>query len=206
MQSRRSILTAAAVMTLHAMALSTLAPQPAHGNKVYRCAGPQHHVRYQAQPCADTGGATKALREREISVADARTEAQVRQALDNRRRDGFDAEPAETTRPTSRRARKKASDALEQEVAAKAPKAKARKRARTKLTRRTPSADRAGALTSHRLGERPFEHVGTPLSDAEPPRRKGKARDKREREHVRAKDFTARAPTDEPTIRGKVPN
>ena len=204
MQSRRSILTAAAVMTLHAMALSTMAPQPAHGRNVYRCTGPQNHVSYQAQPCADTAGATMALRQQEIRVADARTDAQMRQALDNRRREGFDVEPAGTPRPASRRARNKASTTLEQAVAAPAPKAKTRKRARTKLTRQTPSADRAGALTSHRFGERPFEHVGTPLSDAESPRRKGKTQGRRERD--RAKDFTARAPTDEPTVRGKVPN
>lgn len=205
MQSWRSILAAAAVMTLHALALSAMAPSSAHGRNVYRCTGPQHQVSYQVHPCAG-GAASAQAQQHQINVADARTDDQLRQALDNRRRDGFDVASTKADKPVSRRAKKKKAptSANQQTSTAEAVRQpRSRERTRVSRSRQEPSASRAGALTSHRYGERPFEHARTPLSDAAP-KRQATSGDPRRRD--RAKDFTARAPDGEPQTRIRARN
>ncbi|RZL11442.1 MAG: hypothetical protein EOP40_02540 [Rubrivivax sp.] len=206
MQSWRSILAAAAVMTLHALALSAMAPSSAHGRKVYRCTGPQHQVSYQAQPCASNATSPQAPHQQQIHVADARTDDQLRQALDNRRRDGFDVASTKAHKPASRRSQKKkaSADKAPQATTAEAIRPpRQRERTRANRSLREASSTRAGALTSHRFGERPFEHARTPLSDAGL-QRKAASADPRRRD--RAKDFTARAPAGEPQTRIRARN
>jgi hypothetical protein len=144
--------------------------------------------------------------QQQINVADTRTDDQRRQAMDNRRRDGFDVASTTADKPVSRRAQKKkaSADTARQAWTAEAVRPpRRRERTRTARSPREPSATRAGALTSHRFGERPFEHVRTPLSDAHP-KRKLPPGDQRRRD--RAKDFTARAPAEEPQTRIKAQN
>lgn len=205
MQSWRRTVAAAAVMTLHALALSAMAPSSAQGSTVYRCTGPQGRISYQAQPCAVDTADRPALHpphQQQIKVADARTEDQLRQALDNRRREGFDTPVTNASKTASRRTKNKKASAASQQAHARttdaAPPHKPRGHARSGRSSREPSAPRAGALTSHRLGERPFEHVRTPLSDAVAPRRRP-SQDRHQ--HERKKDFTARAPAEAPQNR-----
>lgn len=144
---------------------------PAQASTVYRCADTRGRTAYQALPCA--GDATRTT---QLAVADRRTAPQVAQALDNRRRDGF--EVADATAPrTARKTRGKkavaAADSAGKRAASKT-KAKGKRKGKSKANRsvQTEVQLRPGALSSHRLGERPFEHVGTPLSAPAPVRKK----------------------------------
>lgn len=177
MSTWRQMLAATAVMTLHAMALSTLASGDAHGSTVYRCPTPSGSVSYQAHPCGGGAGGQASR----LSLKDTRTAEQRAQALDIRQRDGFDVATADV--PSS--SRKKGAGKKRQR---KRPTASARKAPRISSRSGSPPV----ALSRHRTGERPFEHVGTPLSDATPTRKAAKPRLRRA---ARSTDhFTARTP------------
>lgn len=198
MQSRRHLLTAAAVMTLHAMALSAMSPQEAFGHTVNRCVNAQGHVSYQAAPCS----ASAAERSTAVRVDDTRTEAQVRQALDNRRREGFEQVALVRERPTRGRAKKAKSQASIQSVALTSsaqPPAKPPSKARARQERPRARGAAPVALSSHRFGERPFEHIRTPLSDKSQPT---SAPRKISRPRKPNAHFTARVPS--PSDQGSV--
>lgn len=139
----RAILAAAALMTVQAVMLAALAAT-AHARTVYRCSSPTagESITYQSAPCH--GGT-----ERVVQATDHRTPAQQAQAQAN-----HDRQTAWLERQAPRASAGKAR-------AASAKKRKAR-RPPTQTARATAAtaAPKAVALTSHRIGQRPFEHLG----------------------------------------------
>lgn len=156
----RAILVAAALMTAQALLLAALAANGAHAGTVYRCTSPSSGaITYQARPCPDQHAGTA------VQASDARTAEQQSQARQNH---------ARQMAWLQERDKASADDAP-------APRHK-RQRARTRRSAR--AAPVAVPLTSHRIGERPFERLGQQVT---PP-------DKAQKHKRRRGDITARTP------------
>lgn len=139
----RAILAAAALMTVQALLLAVLATSAAHASTVYRCPAPSADgaVIYQAQPCAAASGVP-------VRTADARTREQQSQANANHARQvaWLDRHQPQASSPktSSRTAAKKR---------------RGNRKAQAAGAQGAPLAA-AVPLSSHRIGQRPFERLG----------------------------------------------
>lgn len=169
----RAILAAAALMTVQALLLAALSTSTAHARTVYRCPSTSagESITYQSTPChKGTGQAFQA--------GDHRTAAQQAQAQDNHDRQTAWLE-SQDTRASVGKARTSG-----------AKKRKTR-RAPTQTARAAtpPAAPKAVALTSHRIGQRPFERLGQQVSTPDRALHKpGK------RKHAHTTEITAKTP------------
>lgn len=169
----RAILAAAALMTVQALILAALATSTANARTVYRCPSTSagESITYQSAPCRE--GAGQAL-----LAADHRTPAQQAQAQANQDRQtawlarqdtGASAGKARTPSTKKRKTRRSSTQAARAAAA--------------------PTAPKAVPLTSHRIGQRPFEHLGQQVSTPDRALHKpGK------RKHAHQTEITARAP------------
>lgn len=164
----RAILAAAALMTVQALLLAALATSAAHASTVYRCAPPTGGgVTYQTEPCTEGAGAP-------VRTLDTRTREQQSQAHANHarqmawlNRQESQASPSSKSRAPSRKRptlRKTPSGAADTQVSAAVP------------------------LSSHRIGQRPFEGRGQEVTS--PDRSVNKPRKHRRSPH----DLLARTP------------
>lgn len=141
----RAILAAAALMTVQALLLAVLAASTAHASTVYRCPAPSagDAVIYQAQPCSDSTGVP-------VRAADTRTREQQSQAGANHARQMAWLDRQGSQAPSSGK-----------------PKAPSKKRKRPHKASHGAAhaqANVAVPLTSHRLGQRPFEGRGQEIA------------------------------------------
>ena len=140
----RAILAAAALMTVQALMLAALSASTAHARTVYRCpsdtAGTS--VTYQSVPCHDGAGRT-------LKAADQRTPAQQAQARANHER--------QTAWLDRQDIRASAGEARPAGAKKRRTRRSSTQTARAATASATP---KAVALTSHRIGQRPFEHLG----------------------------------------------
>ncbi|MFZ5527096.1 MAG: hypothetical protein ACOZE7_10625 [Pseudomonadota bacterium] len=166
----RAILAAAALMTVQALMLAALAASTAHARTVYRCPSTSagESITYQSAPCHEGAGHA-------LQAADHRTPAQQAQAQAN-----HDRQRAWLAR---------------QDTGTSADKARATSTKKRKTRRASTQASRAAAapqavpLTSHRIGQRPFEHLGQQVST---PDRALHKPGKRKQAHTT--EITAKAP------------
>ena len=145
----RAVLAAAALMTVQVLLLAVLAASAAHAGTVYRC-GTDSSTSYQAQPCPDGNGTA-------VRTADARSAEQRAQAQGNHERQMAWLD--------------------QQQVTAKSTPRTSSKRRHKQRRAQSSSSQAAGPvavpLTSHRIGERPFERLGQQVT---PPDRRAHKR------------------------------
>lgn len=161
----RAIVAAAALLTVQALMLAALAAGTAHGRTVYRCvsrqgAGPETGISYQAQPCTEGPGTP-------IEASDTRSAAQHAQAHTNHARQMAWLKRQETTAG---------------KPAVRAKRASSSRRHQRKTE--TQASTRAVPLSSHRIGERPFERLGQQVTPPSPVQKRKRTR----------YDITARTP------------
>lgn len=169
----RAILAAATLMTVQALMLAALSASAAHARTVYRCPSTSagESITYQSAPCQQGVGQA-------LQAADHRTPAQQAQAQANHDRQaawlarqdtGASAGKVRNTSTKKRKARRSSAQAARAAAASAAPK--------------------AVALTSHRIGQRPFEHMGQQVSTPDRALHKpGK------RKHAHPTEITAKTP------------
>lgn len=158
----RAILLAAALMTLQALMLAALATGGAHAATVYRCAQDSGATSYQAHPCAGGSGTL-------VRADDARSEDQQAHAQANH------------TRQMAWLARQEA----EAGTGKRTPPSKPRAPRKPKARKDAPATKSvAVALSSHRIGQRPFERLGQQVTEPGGPQKQ------KRRKH----ELTARAP------------
>lgn len=164
----RAILAAAALMTVQALMLAALAASTAHAHTVYRCpsAVAGASVTYQSEPCQQGGG-------QPLQAADHRTPAQQAQAEANHTRQTAWLE-RQNTRASAGKAR---------QASAK------RRTRRSTQTARAAAAPQAVPLSSHRIGQRPFERLGQEVSTPDRALHKPS-----KRQHAHASEITAKTP------------
>jgi hypothetical protein len=149
----RAIIAAAALMTVQALLLAALATSTAHARTVYRCPSSSAGgtITYQAQPCQDDA------RQSSLQAADHRTPAQQAQAQETHTRQMRWLAQQE---PQASPGKARTSSTKKRKARRNTPTTQAS----TPATAQTRQNAKAVALTSHRIGQRPFERLGQQVS------------------------------------------
>lgn len=179
----RAIIAAAALMTVQALLLAALATSTAHARTVYRCppSSAGGAITYQAQPCQDDA------RQSSLQATDHRTPAQQAQAQDTHTRQMRWLAQQE---PQASPGKARTSSTKKRKARRNTPTTQAGIPA-TAQTRQNAKAAKAVALTSHRIGQRPFERLGQQVSTPD----RGLYRPgQRQRNKAGSTEITARTP------------